>query len=922
MSSNPNRRHHSRRAEAARRSLAAALILCLSALGAADDPYGRTVREIRIRGNDTVSEARIRSKLLTREGRPLDPGVIDADLRSLKRTDLFAHVGPITYREAEDGDGIVLIIEVREMPILQSVEYRGRSAISRKKLEETTGLKAGARADYIRNQAVTSQILRLYREKGFLMAEVRLLEGDKPEDRRVVFEIFEGPRFRINTVGFEGNTVFSDARLLTKVRSKPRLLGVLGGHYDAQTVEEDSRAIIQAYQDIGYLECQCAPVVRHEENVGDLSLTFNISEGPLYKVRNVRFEGHQRFSASDLREGLILHSGEAFREDYRQRDLMTLLERYSAIGCIDADIQPEPRFTDELGVVDLVYHIEEGDRYTLGQIHIEGNERTKFKVIVRELANAGLLPGEDLDGRRLEDAKKRLENLNYFVTDPQMGEPIRLSIDNRRPASRPYGEVAQPSMDDLIQARFQSPEDAPPRIDPLPPLEPLAPGDGPAEVVPFGSGGALDPEPDTLPPIEVQPPPPPGGPQGFGRRPPRRSDSDSPVGTFPTLPGTNMSDVGPDLSEPYANRSFADIATQVEPGRSFADINVGVQEAPTGRILLGVGATSFGGLSGNLIIHERNFDLFNVPRSFRELVNGQAFRGAGQEFRVELSPGTLINRAVVSFTEPDLFNRRIGLSTSGYAFSRFFPDWDEARGGGRFSIGKQLTPRIYADFATRVEDVRISSFRTPAPAELFAVAGHTFLASVRPSIRFDNRNDAFIPSEGSYLEASFEQGFGDFTFPKFTIEGRQHFTVRERPDRTGQHIISLRGFFGVTGRDTPIYERFFAGDFRSMRGFAFRGVGPHILGTNVGGLMSLLGSAEYQFPITANDMLQAVVFTDTGTVENGFSISDYRVAVGTGLRVNIPALGPLPLAFDIAFPIIKGPEDRERIFTFFIGAFY
>ena len=50
--------------------------------------------------------------------------------------------------------------------------------------------------------------------------------------------------------------------------------------------------------------------------------------------------------------------------------------------------------------------------------------------------------------------------------------------------------------------------------------------------------------------------------------------------------------------------------------------------------------------------------------------------------------------------------------------------------------------------------------------------------------------------------------------------------------------------------------------------------------------------------------------------------TDYRVAVGTGLRVTLPALGPLPLAFDIAFPVVKGPNDRERVFTFFIGAFY
>lgn len=943
----------SRRPDAARPTISA-LALCLLALGAAgsDDPYGRLVTEVRIQGNESIAEPRIRAKILTRPGRPLDPDVVDSDFRTLKNTQWFSHVRATFLDDPERG-GIVLIYKVEEMPVIESVEYRGRSAISESKLEESTGLKAGARADSIRTRSAVSQIRRLYEEKGYLQAEVRLLEGGDPEDRRVVFEIFEGPRFKVGAVEFEGNTVFSDASLMTKIRTKPPILGLIGGRYDSEGPEEDARKVVELYQSIGYFECQCTPVVRHDDRVGDLRLSFVISEGPEYSVRNVTFDGHELLSEEELREGLVLHSGEPFKDNLRQRDLMTLTERYTAVGCIDIDIQPEPRFTDTPGVVDLVYNINEGERFLLGRINIKGNERTRAKVILRELTASGLLPGEPLDGRRLEAARKRLGNLNYFVTDPQQGDPIKLMITNRRGPDMPYGEIALPELDEIIQqarfqqgpdpadeadsdhveagpvrrTRFQTPEDFAPPVPDLPPLPPagsvpLAPGEGPASVVPFGSGGAFDPAPGALPPIDVPPIAAPG--PRVVPAPPRSSDG-TPRGTFPTMPGTNYSDVGPDRQEPYANRSLADIATQVEPrggGRSFADLDVEVQEAPTGRILLGVGATSFGGLSGNFILHERNFDLFNVPRSFRELLNGQAFRGAGQEFRLELSPGTLINRAVVSFREPDLFNRRIGLNVSGYTFSRFYPDFNEARGGGRFALGKQFGTQTYADLAVRVEDVNISDFRTPAPAEFYAVSGSTFLATLRPSIHFDNRNDPFLPSEGSYLEFAYEQGWGDFTFPKFTVEGRQHFTIRERPDQTGKHILSMRGFFGISGQDTPLYERFYAGDFRSLRGFAYRGVGPYILGSNVGGIMTLLGSLEYQFPLTANDQFQAVVFTDTGTVENSYSITDYRVAVGTGLRVTLPALGPLPLAFDIAFPVVKGPDDRERVFTFFIGAFY
>ncbi|MBX6315313.1 MAG: BamA/TamA family outer membrane protein, partial [Isosphaeraceae bacterium] len=382
-----------------------------------------------------------------------------------------------------------------------------------------------------------------------------------------------------------------------------------------------------------------------------------------------------------------------------------------------------------------------------------------------------------------------------------------------------------------------------------------------------------------------------------------------PPGSFPSLPGDNMTDPGPDRQEPFRNRSYADIVTQVDEG-------------PTGRLMFGVGATSYGGLSGNLILHESNFDLFNIPRSFRDFTNGQAFRGAGQDFRLELSPGTLINRALISFRDPYLFDLPIGFGISGYTFQRVYPDWTEGRTGVRGSLGRQFGTRTYADVALRAEDVQFHGFNTPAPADFLAAAGHTALYTIRPSLRFDNRNDPFVATKGQYLEVAFEQGWGTFTYPKITAEGRIHIPTGRRPDGSGVRFLTLRGFYGATGRDTPVYERFYAGDFRSMRGFAYRGVGPHIFNVNVGGIQTAIGSFEYQFPWTANDRLQQVVFCDFGTVTPDYSFDNFRAAVGTGLRVLLPAFGPLPLAFDLAFPVAKAPGDRTRYFTFFIGAFW
>ena len=53
-----------------------------------------------------------------------------------------------------------------------------------------------------------------------------------------------------------------------------------------------------------------------------------------------------------------------------------------------------------------------------------------------------------------------------------------------------------------------------------------------------------------------------------------------------------------------------------------------------------------------------------------------------------------------------------------------------------------------------------------------------------------------------------------------------------------------------------------------------------------------------------------------------YNFNNFRVSVGTGLRMVIPAFGPLPLGFDLAFPVAKADGDRVQYFNFTIGAMY
>ncbi len=934
--------------------LAALLVLARAAFVAAGEPVeGQIVREVRIVGNSTVKTEEIRAKILSRKDRALSRDRADADIEALRQTKLFADVG-YEVTPAADGKGVILIFKVVEMPILTKVEFIGVTkgpfaAVRLKSIEEATGLKVGARADYTRARLAVTQIKNLYDEKGFEKAEVKLIKGGDPDDREVIISIFEGPRFRTGKIDFVGNTFVPDSVLQTKLKSRQPLFGLVyaAGHYEKDGFDQDANTLAEYYQANGYLFVKVAPRISSGDDVGSRDVTFVIDEGPRFKVRNILLEGNQVLKTDELKVGLKLHSGAFYSDTMVQADTKIILERYQSRGHIKCQVRPKEKVTEQNDVVDIVYMIDEGNEYVLGQLYWVGNQRTQDRVLRREANMAGLMPGERLSQFKIDKFKARLGMTGYFGAQGQPNsKPIEVKVVNERPASMPFGtDVLMPSFGDLGGARMQNPDGpapaAPPPLGDLPPADvppPSAiPGGGTAPLAPFGSDPTrpFTPAPDTLPPALEGPPQrratPPGqvdrpgfiGPfrnsgMNFDDRPPSPGpagsiyDPSNPTGSMPGFPNNNINqEIGPDRQEPFiANKAYADVMASVD-------------EAPTSRLMLGVGASSYGGLYGNVNFTENNFNILGFPRSWDDIRQQRAFRGAGQQFSIDLSPGTLINYYNFTFRDPYLFELPIGMTVSGYQWNRSYFDWREQRSGGRFGLGKQFGTQQYADVAFRIEDVSISGFKYPAPAALLDVAGHTTLSTLRSSYRIDTRDNPFLPSGGGYFETAVEQAVGTYTFTKGTVEGRKYFTTGSRPDGSGKRVLTIRGFFGATSRDTPIYERFYAGNLNSLRGFQFRGVGPYVMTVNTGGVMESLSSIEYRFPWTANDNFQQVVFIDTGTVEQDYRFTTYRVSVGTGARIMIPQIfKQIPIALDLAFPVSKGPQDRIQYFNFSIGAIW
>lgn len=899
--------------------------------------------DVRIEGNTTIPAEYIAKYIKTRPGRPYTQKQIQDDVRSLFGTKWFFSVEP-RFRRTKTG--LVLIFHVIERPVVRRVVYEGNKRITTKALSKITGLKPGSPFVVSANRESARRIKKYYFEKGFIFAKVELERGGKKDDNEVVFRIEEGPKVRVASVKFEGNSFVSGPVLRTKIRTSTAWVWLIGGLFDPATIDDDISALKQYYFNLGFFDVHIENEQRFNKSRSLVTLVYKIKEGPRYSVRRVQIAGNRVLPTEKIRQDLRLVEGKPFSAFDLAKDIDKIKEKYGEMGRLFASVEAAPRFLEgEAGKADLVYRIDEDYVYRIRRINIvfrDGNAHTQRAVVLNrmlihpgDLANPRLIRRSELrlrgtqifaDGRRTpgngpEIVFRRLKTDQIARNNAFRGQsddrggadspaPVRLHPLARKTLRKSGGlstnRLSRPAGENLFDLATLRRDGTPVRE---------------KESRPFGKPGydmrsrrrsAFDELPRRPNPPPAAPPskdPLPftdGVPPAFYINEPER----------PTFRGQNIENGIEQPGSPFMND---------DPNRPFpgavreGDLLVKISETQTGRLMFGVGVNSSAGVVGSIVLNEYNFDILRPPRSFQDILDGTAWRGGGQRFRMEAIPGNIVSRYLISWTDPYFLNTNYSLGVSGFYYNRFLPDWEERRTGGRINVGRQWTPYFSTSGTFRLEEVVVRNPDHPVPQLVLDVLGSNVLSTVGVNVAHDTRDQAFMPGDGHLLQFDFEQAVGDFQYPRLTLSGSQYFTVHQRPDGLGRHIVTLKGQLGWTDAGTPVFERFYAGGFQTFRGFRFRGVTPRINGIGVGGRWLALGTVQYMLPLMANETLQGVAFSDFGTVENDVNFNDFRLSVGLGLRVTIPALGPVPLAFDFAYPILQEDFDNRRIFSFYVG---
>ena len=422
---------------------------------AAPAPAAENVVEVRIVGNETTSTTQIASHLTTRAGRPFDVAVVQRDVRKLASLGWFVDVKSL-YETTPQGR--IVVFQVVERPTIRYVSYLGNTKVRDKTLAKQTLLKAGGAVDPYSVEEGRRKIQDYYTGRGYNNVQVTILEGNRATDQGVVYLIHEGPPQKVWDVNFVGNEFVSGSVLKTKVKSKPPTLMLFKGYVNRDAIDADRNTLTAYYRSYGYFQAKISPHFDFNDEGNWLTINWIIHEGPRYEVRDVRFIGVSKFAPDAMTQQLKLTGGHPFEQGKMQDDTQWVQDLYGSNGYVFADVKPETVFLEEPGKVDLMYHIDEGQRWRVGRIfvHIGGdNPHTRIQTALNRVT---IYPGQIMDIRELKASERRLAASSVFNVDPASGQRPKITFRIPEDADLEFAERASPSI------RGQSPDSPGPAV--------------------------------------------------------------------------------------------------------------------------------------------------------------------------------------------------------------------------------------------------------------------------------------------------------------------------------------------------------------------------------------------------------------------------------------------------------------------------
>lgn len=407
----------------------------------AQELLGEEIARVEFRGNRRVEDDAIRVNLLTQPDTELELARVRKDIRAIWDMDFFSDVQVEAERTPE---GVVVTFVVEEQPAVRRVVVSGNEELDLSKINEVIDLELEELLDEAQVKQNVEKIRELYVSEGFYLAEVshEIREVDE-ENVDVWFVVEEGSKVKIRDVSFLGNEEIPDAALRQIIRTQPgNFLSFLtdAGVYQEEAFERDLMMITAYYYDHGFINVSVGrPLIRLSRDKRFMYLSIPIDEGPKFEIGEIGFRGDLIGPKDAYYDRLTVEPGQIFNRSQVSEDINRLTEYYQDLGY--AYVNPTP-LTDvdlENRTVALTFDIDKGEKVFFERINIRGNDKTRDKVIRREMK---ISEGELYNQTALEESRRRVNALGFFedvnisTSRGSTDEYIRVNVEV---AERPTG---------------------------------------------------------------------------------------------------------------------------------------------------------------------------------------------------------------------------------------------------------------------------------------------------------------------------------------------------------------------------------------------------------------------------------------------------------------------------------------------------
>jgi len=338
------------------------------------------------------------------------------------------------------------------------------------------------------------------------------------------------------------------------------------------------------------------------------------------------------------------------------------------------------------------------------------------------------------------------------------------------------------------------------------------------------------------------------------------------------------------------------------------NIDITVEEKPTGTLSVGVGYGSYEKAMVTGSISQENF-----LGTGRKLFLDAAISSVYQEFRF-------------TYVEPHILDKKIDSAISIFNFKRIMDTYDYKRTGGSIALIRPLTDDVKGSIKLRHEKVQVTNIDDAASIYIKDQSGTKTTNSITTALSKNTIDDILNPTKGVNAEISLELAGGPFGGDNYFYRMIAYYG-RYFPLKFADSSLFLRGTVGSIrtygGKKLAVYEKFYVGGINTVRGFKYGEAGPKDSeGEVIGGKNQLYFNTEWIFPIFKPAGLKGVVFYDFGAGfddNKGFMLNGLRHGAGFGIRWFSP-LGPIRL--ELGFNLFPKKDEKKQVFDFTVGTQY